>query len=315
MATVIPDYKHRITKRLKFLKDNYKDPFKMIGRILNQYPFNTLLPDRLYLSIKYRAFTGLRLNLDNPRRFNEKMQWLKLYDRNDWYSKIADKVEVRKFVADRIGEQYLIPLIGVYNSVDEIEWNTLPTQFVLKCTHDSGTTVISSNKNDLNIREAEKFLKKRMAKSYYHLHREFSYKNIIPRIICEAFISQDGDSIPMDYKFFCFHGVPKLIQVDTDRFTDHGRVALFPDWSRAPFALNRNYTKEGLNIERPDNLDEMLEICRKLSKDFKFIRVDLYSINSKIYFGELTFYHVSGYEPIYPDQYDFWLGDLLDLNK
>jgi len=315
MATIVPDYKHKITKRLKFFRDNYKTPMRLIAKTLLQYPFNTLLPDRLYLSIMYRGFTGLRLNLDNPKRFNEKMQWLKLYDRQEWYSKIADKVEVRKYVESKIGEQYLIPLIAVYNSVDEIDWNKLPNQFVLKCTHDSGSTVICSNKEELNTGEARNFLKTRMAKSYYPVHREFCYKNIKPRIICEAFISPDGDSIPIDYKFLCFHGVPKLIQVDTDRFTDHSRLAMYPDWSKAPFSINSKYAKENLDFERPGNLDEMLTISTKLSQGFKFIRVDLYSVNNKIYFGELTFQHGSGYEPIYPDQYNFWLGDLLDLSK
>jgi len=315
MATIIPDYKHKLTKRLKFFRDHYKDPLKLIAKILLLYPFNSLLPDRLYLSIMYRGFTGLRLHLDNPMRFNEKMQWLKLNDRKEWHSKIADKVEVREYVTARIGEQYLIPVIAVYNSVDEIEWSKLTNQFVLKTTHDSGTTVICSNKEGLNVEEAKKFLKKRMARSYYPVHREFCYKNIKPRIICEAFISTDGNSIPLDYKFYCFHGVPKLIQIDTDRFTDHGRVIMYPDWNKAPFSINSHYKKQDLKFERPSNLDEMLTISTKLSQDFKFIRVDLYSVNNKIYFGELTFHHGSGYDDIDPDEYDFWLGNLLDLNK
>lgn len=263
----------------------------------------------------YRAYTGYKLNLSKPVRFNDKMQWLKLNDRKDWYSKIADKVEVRNFVSSRIGEQYLIPVIQVFNSVDDIEWSKLPNQFVLKCTHDSGTTVVCSNKEKLSIEEATYLLKNRMAKNYYYLHREFCYKNIKPRVICEAFISADGTSVPIDYKFFCFHGVPKIIQVDTNRFTDHGRIMMYPDWSTAPFHSSIKYFKQDLKVDKPDNLEEMLDIAVKLSKDFKFIRVDLYSVNNKIYFGELTFYHGSGYEEIYPDEYNFWMGDLLDLNK
>lgn len=315
MPSIIPDYKPKIKKSLTFLRDSYKRPITIIAKILYQYPFNVLIPDRIYLYLMYRAFTGLRLNLTNPKRFNEKMQWLKLNDRKDWYSKIADKVEVREYVATRIGEQYLIPVIAVYNSVDEIDWNQLPNQFVLKCTHDSGTTVVCSNKTELNIADAKTFLKKRMGKSYFPLHREFCYKNIKPRIVCEKFISPDGDSVPIDYKFFCFHGIPKLIQVDTDRFTNHGRIMLYPDWSKALFYSDIKYFKEGLDVERPNNLEEMLAICTKLSQEFKFIRVDLYSVNRRIYFGELTFYHGSGYEPIYPDEYNFWMGSLLDLTK
>lgn len=315
MPTIIPDYKNKIKQWLKFIKDHYHQPLWIIARLLKMNPINSLIPDKPYLYFMYRAYTGHRLNLSNPRRFNEKMQWLKLYDRQDWYSRIADKVEVREYVATRIGEQYLIPVIAVYNSVNEIEWSKLPNQFVLKCTHDSGTTVVCSNKEKLNIEEAKAFLRKRMAKDYYHIHRESCYLNIRPRIICENFISPDGDSVPIDYKFLCFHGVPKLIQVDTNRFTDHARYTLYPDWSKAPFDINRKYVKPGLHVERPGNLDEMLSICTKLSQGFKFIRVDLYSVNNKIYFGELTFYHGSGYEPIFPDEYNFWLGDLLDLSK
>jgi hypothetical protein len=295
------------------LLNNFRSPLQILAKIIYQYPIHRFIPSRLYLSIMYRSYTGLRLEVDNPKRFNEKMQWLKLNDHQDWYKNIADKVEVRKYVLPLIGEQYLIPLIAVYNSVDEIEWSKLPGRFVLKCTHDSGTTVVCTDKQKLNINEAKRFLRKRMSRSYYYVHREFSYKDITPRIVCEQFISADGESVPNDYKFFCFHGVPKLIQVDTERFVDHGRVLYYPDWTIAPFTIG-DYSKENLTAEKPANLDEMLSICKKLSKDFKFIRVDLYSVNNKVYFGELTIYHGSGFEKIVPDEYDFWLGDMLDLN-
>jgi hypothetical protein len=308
-----------LTKAFNFLRENYKDPFKILGKITYQHPIRLWLPDRLYLSIQYRANTGHKLNLDNPKRFNEKTQWLKLYDRKDWYWKISDKVEVRNYVKERIGEQYLIEMLAVYNSVDEIDWNTLPNQFVLKCTHDSGTTVVCTDKSKLNIEESKEYLRTRMGQNYYPLHREYCYKDVKPRIVCEKFMSEDGHSVPIDYKFFCFNGEPKLIQVDTERFTDHGRLTLFSNFEMAPFHIDRKYLLSDLSIkhtvEKPSNFDEMIQLCKTLSKDFKFIRVDLYSVNNKIYFGELTFYQGSGYDPIYPDQYDYWMGDLLDLNK
>jgi hypothetical protein len=203
----------------------------------------------------------------------------------------------------------------VYNSVDEIEWDKLPNQFVLKCTHDSGTTVVCTDKSKLDIAESKWYLRKRMKKNFYYLYREWVYKNIKPRIICEKFMSPDGHSTPTDYKFFCFHGVPKLIQVDTERFIDHGRLTMYPDWTKAPFDIDRRYLKDDLNVPRPEKLDEMLDICVKLSKDFKFIRVDLYTIDNKIYFGELTFIQGSGYDPIHPIEANYLLGDMLDLSK
>lgn len=319
MSTTSTESSNILVKSLKFLQQNYKDPIKIIAKLIYQYPISLLIPDKPYLSIQYRANTGHRLDLKNPKRFNEKTQWLKLNDRKDWYWKIADKVEVRDYVEKRIGERYLIPLLAVYNSVDEINWDTLPNQFVLKCTHDSGTTIVCTDKSKLNIEESKAFLQKRMTQNYYNLHREFCYKNIKPRIVCEKFMSEDGSSVPADFKFFCFNGEPKLIQVDTERFTDHGRLTLLANFEMAPFHIDRKYLLSDLSIkksvEKPSNFEEMLDICRKLSNDFKFIRVDLYSINKRIYFGELTFYQGSGYDPIYPDQYDYWMGDLLDLTK
>jgi hypothetical protein len=304
-------------KRLsKLLKTSLKNPYFFLARVIMRPPFYKIIPDRPYLKICYRAYTGLKLNLDNPRSFNEKMQWLKLNDKKDWYWKIADKVEVREYVKDLIGEQYLIPKIAVYTSVDEIEFDRLPKQFVLKCTHDSGTTVVCSDKSTLDIDEAKGFLRKRMNQNYYYLHREFPYKNIRPRIVCEAFLTPDGNSTPHDIKIFCFHGVPKLIQVDTDRFTGHLRYTKYPDWTAAPFHIDRKYLKPDMpGVERPANLDEMLDVSVKLSKEFKFIRVDLYSVNNKVYFGELSFYQGTGYDPIYPHEYNIVMGDWLDLSR
>jgi len=319
MSLLLSDLKSSTSNALRFLRNNYDNPIAIVAKAMSLYPITYLFPDRLYLTIMYRALTGKPLNLKNPARFNEKTQWLKLYDRKEWYTNIADKVEVRDYVASRIGEQFLIPILAVYNSVEDINFNELPNQFVLKCTHDSGTTVVCQDKSKLDIEASKRYLRKRMKKNYYYLHREYCYKNIKPRIVCEKFMSVDGESTPTDYKFFCFNGVPKLIQVDTDRFVDHGRLTMDPDWKPAPFHIDRKYLLPDLNakklVDKPENLEEMLEISTKLSQDFKFIRVDLYSINNKVYFGELTFYQGSGYDPIYPDEYDFWLGNQLDLNK
>lgn len=315
MSSLPSDSKFKFSKVTKFFRENYNKPYRILEKIIAIYPITLLFPDKFYLEIMYRARTGRTLNLENPQLFSDKMQWLKLYDRKDWYWKIADKIEVRKYVAERIGEQYLIPVIATYNSVDEIEWEKLPKQFVLKCTHDSGTTVLCPDKSKLDIEESKWYLRKRMRKNFYYLYREWVYKDVPPRIICEKFMSPDGTSVPIDYKFLCFHGVPKLIQVDTERFIDHGRLTMYPDWTRAPFDIDRRYLKADLDVPKPEKLDEMLDICRKLSKDFKFIRVDLYTLNNQIYFGELTFIQGSGYDPIEPMDANYLIGSWLDLTK
>lgn len=318
MSTSLENSKNILLKAWDFVLVNYKHPIRILAKAIYQYPVRVFMPDRFYLSVQFKANTGQKLDWENPKSFNEKTQLLKLYDYKPWYCDISDKVEVRKYVTEKIGDKYLIPMIAVYNSVDEIEWDKLPNQFVLKCTHDSGTTVVCTDKSTLNIEESKRFLAKRMKQNYFWLHREYCYKNIKPRIVCEEFISEKGTT-PIDYKFFCFHGVPQLIQVDTDRFTDHGRLTLLANFEPAPFHIDRKYLLTDLSIkktvEKPANFEEMLELCRILSKDFKFIRVDLYSVNNKIYFGELTFYQGSGYDPIYPETYNYWMGDLLDLNK
>lgn len=314
MHSFIPDYKHTIRHAVHYILNNFGNPLRFAAKVLSRYPLNTLIPDKPYLRFMFKAYTGLSLNFSNPRSFNEKMQWLKVYDRKNWYSNLADKLTVRNYVSAQIGERYLVPLISVYNTAEEIEWIKLPSQFVLKCTHDSGSTIICTDKNKLNVREATAFLRKRLFTNYYYIHREYCYKNITPRIVCEEFLSSNGDATPTDYKFLCFHGVPKLIQADTNRFTDHARFTLLPDWTKAPFDLNKHYVKEGKYLEKPDNLNEMLDIATKLSQGFKFIRIDLYSVKNKVYFSELTFYHGSGYEPI-PDKFNVWMGDLLNLQQ
>jgi hypothetical protein len=314
MNPLLADLKQFLVNTFEFLKHNYSNPIAILERIIYQRPLTFLIPDRLYITIQFRALTGRSLNLKNPTSFNEKLQWLKLNDRKEWYTNIVDKVEVSKYVSERIGEQYIIPVIAVFNSVDEIDYTKLPDQFILKCTHDSGGTIICTDKSKLDVQKTNSYLRKKLNRNYFYLHREFPYKKIKSRIICEQFISPDGVSTPIDYKFFCFHGVPKIIQVDTNRFTNHGRLTLDTNWNKVPFVIDPQYVKENLQIEKPGNLDEMLAISKKLSQGFKFIRIDLYSVNTKIYFGEMTFYQLAGYENITPYEYNEWMGSLINLH-
>lgn len=289
----------------------YKNPFEIISKLVSKSFLKFILSDKLYLRWEYRGETGLRLNFKSPKRFNEKTQVLKLQDETLNYTMYADKYEVRKFIATSIGVKYLIPLIKIYDYLEEIDFSDLPNEFVLKCTHDSGTVIICRDKTQLDIPETCKVLREALSRNYYFEHREYQYKNIQPRIICQEFLSTLDGNVPSDFKIFCFHGVPTYIEVDTDRFERHSRVIYDTQWIKAPFGIK--FVNNDLTVPKPDNLHEMLSISARLARGFKFVRVDLFVVRNKIYFGELTFHHGAGYEKFYPDEYDFELGELIKL--
>ena len=298
-----------VQKFKKIIMASIRNPFVLISKIISSSRLKYILNDRLYIYLRYRGETGLHLNFRNPTRFNEKLQVLKLDKELFAYSRFTDKYEVRKFVAQTIGLEYLIPLIKLYDSVDEIDFEQLPDQFVLKCTHDSGTIVICRDKSTLDQEAAKKILSEGMQRNYFYEHREPQYKHIVTRIICQEFLSTAEGSVPSDYKIFCFNGIPKYIEVDTDRFENHGRVIYDTHWKKAPFTIK--FLTPDVNAEKPHNLEEMLVLSAKLSQPFQFVRVDLFSVNGKIYFVELTFQHGAGYEKFFPDEYDLKLGELL----
>ncbi|HYH04959.1 MAG TPA: ATP-grasp fold amidoligase family protein, partial [Bacillota bacterium] len=188
------------------------------------------MPDKVFLKLFYKAATGKKLNIDNPQTFNEKIQWMKLYDRKPIYVQLADKYEVRKYVESKIGNSYLIPLIAHWNTCSEIIFSELPSQFVLKCTHDSGGLVICKDKSRFNKVDTVKKLNKCLKRNFYHVSREWAYKDIKPRVICEQYLSEDNGDDVKDYKFFCFNGEPKMVQVDFDRYTNHGRNIYTANW-------------------------------------------------------------------------------------
>lgn len=276
------------------------------------------MPDKKYLEIKFASmFDGRRLNWDNLRTFNEKLQWLKLNDRNPEYIKMVDKYEVKKYVAGKIGEQYIIPTLGVWDDFSEIDFDTLPDEFVLKCTHDSGGTVIVKDKKTFDKDKAREKLQKSLNTNYYYAGREWPYKNVAPRIIAEKYMEDNSSTELKDYKFFCFHGVPRIILTVTGGHEDESKIIrrmYNAEWKRYPVGLHGK-KNEPTSEDKPPLLDEMLRIARKLSAGIKHLRVDLYIVNNKIYFGELTFYHMSGYEIFEPVEYDEVFGSFLDLNK
>lgn len=276
--------------------------------------FGKYISDKTYLKLLYETRIGKKLNLKNPITFDEKLQWLKLYDRKDEYTVWADKYEVRNYVAEKLGEQYLIPLLGVWNSADELKLDDLPEQFVLKCTHDSASVCICTNKKNFDWNAAMDKLQKSLNQNYYWHSREWPYKNITPRIIAEAYMTDESGTELKDYKIYTFGGEPYLIQVDFDRFHNHRRNLYTTEWEYIDETIE--YSKNpNVKIAKPEHLEEMLECSRKLAVGTISLRTDFYSINGKIYFGEITFYQEAGFAHFEHEEFAKKLGDQIKLPK
>lgn len=271
-----------------------------------------LIPDTLYLQCAYYNTFGKKLNLKNPKTFNEKLQWLKLYDRKPIYTTMVDKYAAKKYVADIIGEEYIIPTLGVWDRFEDIDFTSLPNQFVLKCTHDSGGLVICKDKSMLNIEDARRKINDSLKRDYYLNGREWPYKNVPRRIIAEKYMSKSDGSIPEDYKVLNFNGNPGIIQVDLDRFINHKKKLFLPNWTELNFDFNYPTEKE-YSLKKPDTLNEMLGLARKLSKEFSFLRTDFYVIDDRIYFGELTLFPASGFGKFSPEEWDERIGKWISL--
>lgn len=270
------------------------------------------IPDKAYLQAVFKAETGYSLNLEHPRTYNEKLQWIKLYDRKPEYVLYADKYRVREYIAHTIGEQYLVPLIGVYRRAGEIPWAGLPNRFVLKCNHASGTNIICRNKQELDIPSAETKLDAWLKKNAFWGGREWCYKDIEPCIICEGFIETPDGNTPDDYKFMCFNGIPRLIQVHHDRYGHHTLDYYTPEWEKAELKRIDAYSSSA-QFPKPQDLDEMLAIARELSKDMYYARVDLYYVDKHIYFGEITLYPTGGFSTFTSYEDDLLLGGYMKL--
>lgn len=270
-----------------------------------------IIPDRTFLKIKFKAVIGKRLNLDNPQSFNEKLQWLKLYDRKAVYTQLVDKYAVRQHIIDTIGKEYLIPLLGVYDTYDEIDFSALPNQFVLKPNHTSGDAFICKDKSQINYVELEKQVKKWMKREYYWLHREWPYKNIKPKIICEKFMSKIN-SAPDDFKVLCFNGEAKLIQVHVGRFSHHLQDIYDTDWNRSTMIWGFEIPEHSI-CERPQKLEKMIELSEKLAATIPQVRIDWYIVEGNLYFGEMTFFDSAGFEPFENEEDDYLLGSWIAL--
>lgn len=277
-----------------------------------------MIPDKLYLNLRYRAEMGHWVNFENPKTFTEKIQWLKLYNRKPEYTTMVDKYAVKDYVASIIGPEYIIPTIGVWNTPEEIDWETLPSRFVLKTTHGGGGggVVICKDKNTFDKADAIMKLSKNLKGDIYRTRREWPYKNVPHRIIAEEFMEETGYHGDLaDYKFFCFNGEPKYCQVIRDRNTKETIDFYDMEWNHQNFVGLNPIAQNGTTpVAQPENLKVMQDVCRRLAKGIPFVRVDLYVINGKEYFGELTFFPASGLGSFSPDQWNEKLGDLLKLH-
>lgn len=272
--------------------------------------------DEWFVRHNYELSMGKTINLNSPSSFNEKLQWLKLYDRRPLYTRMVDKYEAKKYVSEIIGEKYIIPTLGVWEKFDEINFDSLPNQFVLKCTHDSGGLVICRDKNRFDIETARKKINTSLRRDYYMVGREWPYKDVRRRIIAEKYM-QDGRQRELrDYKFYCFNGEPQFLYL-SEGLENHATAHISfvnLDWTFAPFGRS-DYAPFTQLPERPKHFDEMIDISRRLSSGIPFLRVDLYEINGEVYFGELTFTPKGGTMPFNPPEADYEIGKLLKLPK
>ena len=293
---------------------SYIKKYTQILIFLCMETFGHNIPDRLYLKIKFRINMGYRLDLDRPQTYNEKLQWIKLYDRNPVYTIMADKIEVKDYVSELLGgDEHVIPTLGIYENANDIDFDSLPDQFVLKCSHDSGSSIVCVDKSVFNKKTAISKLNKHLKMNYYYKDREWPYKDIKPRIIVEKYMYDDHCRTERihDYKFFCFNGKVDSVLVCTGRDSNLNYYYFTPNWDFLRWDVDTQYLPQGFTLPQPENLSEMITIAEKLSSKVNHVRVDLYNISGKIYFGEYTFFTNRGIDDTITKECDLYLGDKL----
>lgn len=289
-----------------------KNPRKLAVHLLHQIA--SILPDRFFLKVLFRLKMGYKLDLDNPQTFSEKLQWLKLYNRKPEYTTMVDKAAVKEYVAKIIGEEYIIPTLGVWDRFEDIDFDSLPNQFVLKTTHGGGNTgvVICKDKSSFDMASAKAKLNKSLRSCIYRRYKEWPYKNVKHRIIAEEYITDSTGELN-DYKFFCFNGEPKVMFIASERLTGVKFDYFDMNFNHLPFEQGGPSSKK--QHTRPKNMDKMVDISTKLSTDIPHVRVDLYDVDGKVYFGELTFFDSSGYAKFEPEEWDYKFGEWIELPK
>ena len=279
----------------------------------DRYHFFDWMLDALYLRMRFKQRCGRSLNLAEPKTFNEKLQWLKLYNRKPEYTIMVDKYKVREYIAQMLGEEYLIPLLGVWDNPEDIDFDALPNRFVLKCNHNSGLGMcICKEKSKLDISKVKEGLRKGLHQNYYLSGREWPYKDVQRRIIAEKYM-EDASGDLKDYKFYCFNGVMKFVMINSDRNTSKPTRADYFDRDFNWLDFTWGYSHAEVHPQKPNQFEKMVAIAEKLAKGLPHIRVDLYDCNGKIYFGELTFFDGSGFDKIEPEKWDYKIGDMLEL--
>ena len=274
------------------------------------------LPPKIYTRISYEYYTGKNLNLENPTEFNEKIQWLKVYYHPKILNQMVDKFAVREYVKNKIGEEYLNEMYGVYENPDDVPFDEFPNKFVIKATHTSSHNLIVTDKTNLNKKDAIKSFRKWLGKNqYYRIGQEWAYKDVPPRLIAEKFLKNNEERSLIDYKFYCFSGVAKFLEVHLDRADDHKRG--FYDFNFEPLPYRYVSLEKSISrkVEKPSNLDEMIKLSEILADKFPFVRVDFYSIEGKTIFGEMTFYPSDGRKDFIPAEYNDIIGSYIKLPK
>lgn len=296
-------------KTLISLKKKNKDLIYPLG----YNGFLNWMSDSMYLKLLFKSLMGYKLDLKNPVTFNEKLQWLKLHDRKNEYIGLVDKIEAKHIVGGIIGSDHIVPIIKIWKNAKQIDFDSLPNQFVLKCNHDQGSVIIVRNKEDIDKKKIVKFLTKCLKKNPYPGTREYPYKKIKPMVFAEKLL----DANIVDYKFYCFHGEPLFLYCSKGLTEDHSLKIDFFDmeWNLMPF-YRTDYNRLG-KIPKPKKLGEMIKIAKELSKSIPFVRIDLFEVNDVVYFSEFTLYPASGFMPFVPNEYDKIIGDylVLPMNK
>lgn len=276
--------------------------------------FFNWIPDELYLKWRYRRLFKRKLDLENPITFNEKMQWLKLYDRNPLYTQLVDKYEVKKYISEKVGKEYTLKTLGLWDSFEEIDFSKLPEQFVLKCTHDSGTVIICKDRKTFNVEEAKKKIEYSLKRNFFWEAREWPYKNVKPRIIAEEYLAGPDNTEVRDYKFLCLNGEAKFLLISSkDKKSGDRRVDLF-DLEENVIKIDRSLTDYSDLPSFPIHFDKMKELSSYIAKDFPTIRVDFYESKVRIYIGELTFYNCGGFACTMDYEWDKILGEMLTID-
>ena len=290
---------------------DYKKIFKNREFRLKLINCLRFIPTKPYLKMVYKIKTGKKLNLKNPVGFNEKLNWLKVNDVHPEYTDYADKIKVREIVKEKIGEDICFPLLGQWDRYEDIDFDSLPDQFVLKCNHDSASVNAVNDKSKINHKALKKFYKGRLKLNVYTIGREYPYKNIKPKIIAEKYMTPEGESDIKDYKFFCFNGKPEIMFIATDRSIDCKFDFFDMDFNHLD--IENIHPQSGKTIEKPALFEEMKAMAEKLAEGMKFVRIDLYEIEGKIYFGEFTFFHGGGFWLFNPPEWEKKLGDMITL--